>query len=71
MSGDVRPADDADWPEPDDEDEADPWDEAEMRCGEMAVGGCSLAGTEHCDFRCPFRDSMIRQLERRTTRRGR
>lgn len=39
-----------------------------MRCGEMAGGGCGLAGTEHCDFRCPFRDSMYRRLERREAR---
>lgn len=25
-------------------------------CGQMPDGGCSLAGTEYCDFECPFRD---------------
>jgi hypothetical protein len=37
----------------DQEDEYDPMDE----CGLMHDGQCSQAGTEHCDFSCPMRDS--------------
>ena len=25
-------------------------------CGQMPDGSCQLAGTEYCDFSCPFRD---------------
>ena len=25
-------------------------------CGEDSQGYCSLAGTEYCEFECPFRD---------------
>ena len=37
--------------------ELDPMEEAEMECGLGPRGQCSLAGTEHCDFVCPFRNS--------------
>jgi hypothetical protein len=37
--------------------EPDPLEEAEAECGLGRNGQCSLAGTEHCDFVCPFRDS--------------
>ena len=36
------------------------WDEAAEECGLLPPqlgGGCSLGGTEHCDFECPFRDT--------------
>ncbi len=36
---------------PDDDDEML---EAEMNCGKMANGQCSQAGTEYCDWSCPF-----------------
>jgi hypothetical protein len=29
----------------------------EMECGLMHDGQCSMAGSEHCDFTCPRRDS--------------
>lgn len=43
----------------DDEDdyEPDPLEEAEQDCGLGDDGQCALAGSEHCDFECPFRDS--------------
>lgn len=25
-------------------------------CGQTREGGCLLAGSEYCDFECPFRD---------------
>lgn len=39
-------------------DEEDRWEEALSECGKVpaAQGGCLLAGTEYCDFDCPFRD---------------
>lgn len=40
----------------DDGDNGDPFDELD-ECGLMDDGQCQLAGTEHCDFSCPFRDS--------------
>ncbi len=44
------------------EDDEDP----DFDCGWTPEGGgCSLAGTEDCDFECPYRDDMIRDLKRR------
>lgn len=37
--------------------ELDPMEEAEMDCGLGRDGQCSQAGSEHCDFSCPFRNS--------------
>lgn len=25
-------------------------------CGQDRLGGCSMVGTEYCDFECPFRN---------------
>lgn len=61
-------ADDVDWIDEDEEDfddfgfddeEEDEYDRALDECGQLPKhlgGGCTLAGTEHCDFDCPFRD---------------
>jgi hypothetical protein len=38
----------------DDDDEIDEFDEALMNCGQMPDGSCTQAGTEYCDFECPF-----------------
>jgi hypothetical protein len=38
--------------------EMDEFQQALDDCGEMGHGRCSLAGTEHCDFRCPFRKGL-------------
>ena len=32
------------------------FEEALMECGQMRDGGCLKAGSEHCDFECPFSD---------------
>jgi hypothetical protein len=45
--------DDSIWEDDDEPYEDDPADE----CGLMHDGQCMLAGTEWCDFECPFRDS--------------
>lgn len=45
-----------------DEDDYQPDDGDEMQelfdaCGQTQDGTCQLAGTEYCDFECPFRDA--------------
>lgn len=43
----------------DDDDEPDELDEDERalsECGQTPDAGCLMAGTEYCDFECPFRD---------------
>ena len=41
----------------DDGEEMDPLEEAMGECQLMPDGQCLLAGSEHCDFECPMRDS--------------
>lgn len=36
----------------------DEMDEATEECGQADEGWCLLAGTEHCDFGCPFRGGL-------------
>lgn len=38
----------------DDYEEADPFEEALMNCGMGRDGLCSKAGSEECDWECPF-----------------
>lgn len=38
----------------DEEDDEDGW--AEMMCSMHSDGQCGQAGSEYCDFECPFRD---------------
>lgn len=38
-------------------DDEDDWLELECALGDD--GQCGLAGTEHCDFECPYRDSEL------------
>lgn len=41
-----------------DDDEAEDEDFwLEQECGLMHDGQCAMAGAEHCDFTCPWRDS--------------
>jgi hypothetical protein len=42
----------------DENDEYDDLEDALQECGKVpaAAGGCLNAGTEYCDFDCPFRD---------------
>lgn len=50
-----------------DEEDAEARDQAGMDCG-MITGrlgrpeGCTKAGSEECDFECPFRDELYRAL---------
>lgn len=63
------PDDDID-PTPEEEDEWEreegEWDRAMQECGKVpaAEGGCLMAGTEYCDFECPFRDEEEEERER-------
>lgn len=41
----------------DDGEDGDEFGELDAECGLDDEGQCSLAGTEHCDFTCPYRDS--------------
>jgi hypothetical protein len=34
----------------------DAWDELADDCGRDPQGGCHLAGSEYCEFECPFSD---------------
>lgn len=59
-----KPGDD--WPQDaidesmfDDEHDVSGDDEWEMECGLARDGCCSQAGTEHCDFGCPNRNSEL------------
>ena len=42
----------------DDDFEEDEYERASQECGEMPGGFCTNAGTEFCDFMCPFRDDF-------------
>jgi hypothetical protein len=44
------------WYDDDDDYERDEYEDALQECGQVREGGCLMAGTEHCDFECPFRD---------------
>lgn len=44
---------------PDDEHDCAGDDELEFQCGLRSDGQCSQAGTEHCDFECPNRNSDL------------
>jgi hypothetical protein len=37
--------------------DGDEFDELMSECSLGDDGQCSMAGTEHCDFECPMRDS--------------
>lgn len=43
----------------DDIDDEDQQDYFDADCGLMSNGQCSQAGTEHCDFCCPNRNSDL------------
>lgn len=51
--------------------------EAEMNCGQHydeagKLAGCSLVGTEWCDWSCPFSDEMMKRprMRRRDPKQG-
>lgn len=61
--------DDVDWN--DDDDDTDEIEDAMDECGQMQGGGCMLAGTEHCDFECPFSKQMYMNASRKRDINGR
>jgi len=52
-------------------DEEDEFERAMQECSSMRRGQCSLAGTEHCDFECPFHNSVFRRQIQASIRRSR
>jgi len=56
MGRDYSDEDDADYLDCDEDEE---W---LYRCGWVRGAGCQLAGTEECDFECPFRTGNYRGL---------
>lgn len=57
----VPPDDHLDDLAPDDCDLDDEEAEAEMNCGSHRRGQCDLAGTEWCDWSCPFSPRVFRR----------
>jgi hypothetical protein len=37
--------------------------DAELICGALPEGGCSMVGTEWCDWSCPFSDEIMRRIK--------
>lgn len=37
-----------------DADDEDTFEDLMSECGQTSEGGCMLAGTEYCDWECPF-----------------
>ncbi len=54
MGGDYFDWDDYDY------EEGDELSEPEFDCGFITGEGCSMAGTEDCDFDCPYRDELMK-----------
>lgn len=47
----------------DDRMDLDEEEDFDFDCGMDSSGGCSMAGSEECDFECPNRDAMIAELK--------
>ena len=45
------------WEQPEYYDGCDDESDDDAECGLSPDGQCGLAGSEHCDFDCPYRDS--------------
>ena len=57
--GDENYYDEDDYPDDDDEDQ---FDCGAMRDMNNRMVGCQKAGSEECDFECPYRESVERSL---------
>ena len=53
------------------DDEEDEFERAMDECGQMHGGGCMLAGTEFCDWECPFSKQMYINASRKRDDKGR
>lgn len=49
--------DEDDYCEEDDFDNS--WDDDDFDCGFISGDGCSMVGTEDCEFECPYRTRLI------------
>lgn len=51
-----------DWEDNDDYDDDDVFlvEDGQFDCGFVTGEGCSMAGTEDCDFDCPYRDELMK-----------
>lgn len=50
----------------DDEDEYEETEQVENdleECGQVPEGGCLMAGTEYCDFECPYHVDLFAEDE--------
>jgi hypothetical protein len=66
--------DDSDWSYDDsidDDDERDEVEDAMDNCGQMADGLCMYAGSEQCEFECPFSKSMYANMNKKRDAGGR
>lgn len=64
MSDQLHPID---YDPSDDEDDDDYFEGEDIfDCGWDGENGCSMAGSEDCDFECPHRDQMMAALKRKT-----
>lgn len=66
---------DNDWDDDSDDcdidDEEDEFENAISECGQIRGGGCMLAGTEFCDWDCPFSRQMYINASRNRDAKGR
>lgn len=53
------------------ENEEDEFERAMDECGQTQDGGCMLAGTEYCDWDCPFSKQMWANLSKKRDSKGR
>lgn len=66
LEGDPLGHDDREFEEDEDQDsEEDELDDALDNCGQLRGGGCSLIGTEYCDWECPFHKSAFQARDAR------
>ena len=66
--------DDNDWSYDDsidDEDERDEVEDEMDNCGQMADGLCMYAGSEQCEFECPFSKDMYANMNKKRDAAGR
>jgi hypothetical protein len=55
----------------DPDDEEDDFEREMDECGQIRGGGCMYAGTEYCDWECPFSRQMYANASRNRDARGR
>lgn len=48
-----------------DDNEVDEFEEAMDNCSQLSDGFCMQAGSEYCEFECPFNEEMYRNMQRK------